>query len=69
MWSNGPGDIYASHSHSYHKVLYCVEGSIAFTVDGEQVEMHPGDRLDLTAGTMHSATVGPGGVMCLEAHR
>jgi len=27
-WSNGPGDTYAVHSHSYEKVLYCVRGSI-----------------------------------------
>ena len=22
-WSNGPGDSYAVHSHTYEKVLYC----------------------------------------------
>ena len=31
-WSNGPGDRYAPHTHSYEKVLYCVDGSITFLV-------------------------------------
>jgi hypothetical protein len=31
-WSNGPGDSYAVHSHTYEKVLYCVRGSIRFVL-------------------------------------
>jgi hypothetical protein len=31
--------------------------------------LNPGDRLDLPAGTVHDAVVGPQGVVCLEAHR
>ncbi len=68
-WSNGPGDRYGAHSHSYFKVLYCARGSIAFEVEGEKVEMKPGDRLDLPAHTSHSAVVGPHGCTCYEAHR
>jgi hypothetical protein len=29
----------------------------------------PGDRLDLAPGTAHAATVGQGGVTCVEAAR
>jgi quercetin dioxygenase-like cupin family protein len=68
-WSNGPGDRYGAHSHAYDKVLYCARGSITFVVDGREVPMRAGDRLDLPAGTAHSALVGPEGVTCLEAHR
>lgn len=68
-WSNGPGDKYAEHSHSYNKVLYCVTGSITFNVAGNEVELKPGDRLDLSPGTPHSAVVGSKGVVCLEASR
>ena len=67
-WGNGPGDSYAPHTHSYDKVLYCVRGSIVFTVSGRRVTMTAGDRLDLPAGTPHGALVGPDGVTCLEAH-
>jgi quercetin dioxygenase-like cupin family protein len=70
-WSNGPGDRYAAHRHAYHKVIYCVEGSITFTLpemDNRSFLMTPGDRLDLPAGTLHAALVGDDGVVCLEAH-
>jgi hypothetical protein len=30
VWSNGPGDVYGAHRHSYHKVIYVVRGSITF---------------------------------------
>ena len=69
-WSNDPGDVYTAHTHPYHKVLYVVRGSItfAFPAAGRQVTLHPGDRLDLPPNTAHEAEVGPGGVVCLEAH-
>lgn len=70
-WSNGPGYDYAAHEHAYHKVLYCLRGSITFTLpdDGQEVQLGPGDRLELPAGKRHGARVGPEGVTCLEAHR
>lgn len=70
-WANGPGDAYAGHAHAYDKVIVVVEGSIRFTVTtaGEPIELEPGDRLELPAGTVHEARVGPDGVRCLEAHR
>ncbi|MCH8815877.1 MAG: cupin domain-containing protein [Chloroflexi bacterium] len=68
-WSSGPGDTYATHSHPYHKVLYCARGSIQFTIElsSERIELTPGDRLDIPPGTVHSAIVGPNGVECIEA--
>ena len=68
-WGNGPGDRYGTHSHSYHKVLYCVSGSIVFHTPDGDVELGPGDRLELPPGTPHSATVGPTGCECMEASR
>lgn len=73
-WSNGPGDTYAVHSHRYEKVLYCVRGSIRFVLPdypeaSRNVDLTPGDRVILPAGTRHSALVGPQGVTCLEASR
>ena len=68
-WSNGPGARYAEHAHPYHKVLVCIRGSITFhTVEGD-IQLHPGDRLDLPPGLRHGATVGPAGVTCMEAAR
>jgi quercetin dioxygenase-like cupin family protein len=74
-WSNGPGDTYAPHMHDYEKVLYCVRGSIRFTLPTQldatgtptYVNLGPGDCMILPAGTCHSAQVGSQGVTCLEA--
>lgn len=73
-WSNSPGDIYAVHSHSYEKVLYCARGSIRFVLPdrpeaSRNIDLAPGDCMILPAGTRHSALVGPHGVTCLEATR
>jgi quercetin dioxygenase-like cupin family protein len=69
-WSNRPGDAYVAHDHGYDKVLVVVAGSIVFGLPGqaEPIALGVGDRLDLPAGTVHDAHVGPSGVTCLEAH-
>ena len=76
-WSNGPGESYAVHGHSYEKVLYCVRGSIRFVLPDQRdeqgnvgvVDLTPGDCMILPAGVLHSAQVGAQGVTCLEAAR
>jgi len=70
-WSNGPHDTYAAHSHPYEKVLYCVEGSITFSLEAEHrsVVLKAGDRMVLAPGTVHSAVVGGGGCTCIEGRR
>ena len=68
-WGNGPGDTYVPHAHGYHKVLFCLDGSITFHLDEGDVELEPGDRLDIEPGTEHGATVGPNGCSCVEASR
>ena len=42
-WGNGPGDRYEWHEHEYHKVLFCLSGSIVFhtRTDGD-LELGPG---------------------------
>lgn len=73
-WSNGPGDTYTVHSHTYEKVLYCAHGSICFVLpdlatDERTIDLAPGDCMVLPPGVRHSAVVGPQGVVCLEATR
>ena len=68
-WSNAPGDTYGWHAHDYHKVLFCLEGSITFHTRDGDVELSSGDRLDIESGTEHAATVGESGVSCVEASR
>lgn len=66
-WSNQPGHRYPTHSHDYDKVLFCVDGAITFHTPDGDLELRPGQRMDLPAGTPHGATVGPAGVTCIEA--
>ena len=68
-WGNARGDTYGWHSHEYHKVLFCLSGSITFRTRDGDVELEAGDRLDLEPGTEHAATVGPQGVSCVEASK
>ncbi len=70
-WSNGPGDRYGAHEHAYDKVIVVTSGSIRFglpAAGGSAFDLVAGERLELPAGTLHDAMVGPDGVTCLEAH-
>jgi quercetin dioxygenase-like cupin family protein len=68
LWGNAPGDTYGRHSHSYKKILCCLEGSVTFHTDQGDITLRPGERLVLQPGQVHSATVGMDGVRCAEAH-
>ncbi|TMD61054.1 MAG: cupin [Chloroflexi bacterium] len=70
-WSNEPGYRYGAHSHAYTKILYCVAGSIDFVVEpeGRIIGLRAGDRMELAAGTVHSARVGRDGVTCVEGKK
>jgi mannose-6-phosphate isomerase-like protein (cupin superfamily) len=68
-WANAAGDRYPAHDHTFHKVLFCLEGSIVFHTGHVDMALEAGDRLDLPAGTVHAATVGPAGCRCVEASR
>lgn len=67
-WSNGPGYSYAPHSHAYKKLLCCLEGSIVFHLANDDISLSAGDRTVVEPRVEHSATVGPSGVRCAEAH-
>ncbi len=69
-WGNAPFDRYPGHRHGYDKVLVAAAGAITFHLPelGRDVLLAAGDRLNLPAGTLHAADVGPDGVTCLEAH-
>ena len=70
QWSNRPGDIYSPHRHSFDKIIYVVEGTIAFGIPEENrtIELSAGHRLELPTSVLHSAIVGSHGVVCYESH-
>jgi len=67
-WSNDPGYTYPAHAHPYRKILCCLDGSIVFHFADGDVSLMPGDRTVVEPEVQHSATVGPSGVRCAEAH-
>jgi quercetin dioxygenase-like cupin family protein len=68
QWSARPGRRFAEHKHIYHKVLFVVQGGITFHLEcGTAITLGPGDRIDLPAGTRHSAIAWDSGVRCMEA--
>jgi len=69
FWTNEPGDAYGWHTHGYHKVLFCLEGSITFHTNDGDVLLEAVDRLDIDPRTDHAATVGARGCSCVEATR
>jgi quercetin dioxygenase-like cupin family protein len=68
-WGNDAGFAYPPHTHGHQKVLICVSGSIVFHTDAGDIPLGPGDRMELPPGIEHGATVGAGGVECVEAYR
>ena len=70
FWTGAPGQVFAWHEHPDTKILYAVSGALTFTLrDGSSYSLVADDRIDLSAHTYHTATVGPAGVRCIEAFR
>jgi quercetin dioxygenase-like cupin family protein len=59
-WRDAPGDVYEPHKHAADQTLYVVEGQIEFGIDGEILRLSPGDKLELPAFTVHSASAPDG---------
>ncbi len=55
LWKDKAGTFYPTHNHSHTEIRWVLEGSITFGVDGKEVTLNPGDRLELPAGTPHYA--------------
>tara|TARA_Y100001970_G_C14257561_1_gene876622 strand:+ start:6701 stop:7024 length:324 start_codon:yes stop_codon:yes gene_type:complete len=66
QWSNKPNTAYEWHEHKYHKVLFCIKGSINFFINDDVYTLSAGDRLDLPNSTLHKAVVLEHGVTCIE---
>ena len=60
-WQDKPEAIYEEHSHESKTSLYVTDGEVTFAVDGKEKKLKAGDRLDIPAGSLHSAVVGPKG--------
>ena len=56
-----PGYVSPRHTHPGEEIIYVLEGTLQYEVDGKLVTAKPGDALFVPAGTVHSAkNVGSG---------
>lgn len=56
-WSDVPGTRVALHSHAFPETRWILEGYLRVTAEGQTLDLGPGDRLDLPAGTAHALEV------------
>src|SRR5947209_1466652 len=69
VWSFQPRHQLDWHAHAAAKTVFCVRGHVVFHTAAGDIDMRPGDRLDIPAGAMHAATVSDNGVTCIETQR
>lgn len=62
-WQDAPGTVHSEHSHLGKTTIMVTDGSITFDMAGQMKVLSPGQRLDIPAGTPHSASVGESGVI------
>jgi quercetin dioxygenase-like cupin family protein len=56
-WSDAPGKFYPEHSHDEDEMRWIVQGSLVVGVDGKEIKLKAGDKIELPAGTSHWARV------------
>ena len=50
-----PGYVAPRHTHPGEEIIYVLEGTLEYEIDGRLVTVKPGDVLFVPAGTIHSA--------------
>ncbi len=56
-WSDMPGTHVAAHAHDFAETRWVLSGFLRVTAGAATLELGPGDRLDLPAGTPHATEV------------
>jgi uncharacterized cupin superfamily protein len=61
VWQDGPGAFYPDHTHPTETAHIILAGEMTLTQDGQTHTYRVGDRVDVPAGAVHSAKMGPHG--------
>jgi len=59
-WSDPPGTYYPTHTHPDREVRWVVEGEVTIGVEGKELTLRPGDRVELDPETPHWAKTDKG---------
>ncbi len=68
-WQDRPGAFYPDHAHPTLSAHIILDGEMSLTQNGETRTYDAGDRVDVEAGTVHSAKMGPSGCRYLIGER
>jgi quercetin dioxygenase-like cupin family protein len=69
VWQDGPHAHYPDHTHAGLTAHIILEGEMTLTQGGETKTYRAGDRVDVPAGAVHSARMGPHGCRYLIGER
>lgn len=61
VWQDGPDAYYPDHTHPTETAHIILEGEMMLTQNGQARTYKAGDRVDVPAGAVHSAQMGPRG--------
>jgi quercetin dioxygenase-like cupin family protein len=61
VWHDAPGAAYPDHTHATLSAHIILDGAMTLTHAGTTRTYGPGDRVDVPAGAVHSARMGPSG--------
>jgi quercetin dioxygenase-like cupin family protein len=62
----GPLAIVPGHQHVHEQLGMCIEGSITFTIDGEERTLGPGGTWRIPSNLPHHAVAGPAGAIVVD---
>lgn len=60
-WYDSPDFAYAPHAHPTATAHIIIEGQMTITMDGQNLTLTPGQRIDVPANMEHTAVMGPDG--------
>ena len=60
-WKDKPNNEYLPHQHKGKVSFYITEGFIGVNLNGKEMTIKSGERLDVPPATIHSVKVGPEG--------
>lgn len=61
VWEDGPDARYPDHTHPTETAHVILDGEMTLTVKGKSATYKIGERVDVPAGEVHAARMGPRG--------
>jgi quercetin dioxygenase-like cupin family protein len=69
IWQDSPGATYPDHTHASETAHIILDGEMTLTQRGQTRTYRAGERVDVPAGAVHSARMGPRGCRYLVGER